>query len=203
LKNIFYVLDVLLNIPTQAWLSFRKRNLDSKSAQINRINSIDKETENFIQQFSQNELIQRKGEIFNWIIEKPWISKDASYTKKYFFSSQADHFENVLLKIHQENKMVGFLWLTLRDGTAKLPYCYVGSNHEDLVAKILINQLIEHPVDTFICFQQNILPALNKNNIPFLHKKEVSKTFGWTKTLDTFFDENFYIQDGDGDGVFT
>ena len=34
--------------------------------------------------------------------------------------------------------MVGFLWLTLRDGTAKLPYCYFTNGYEDVIAKTLV-----------------------------------------------------------------
>ncbi len=99
--------------------------------------------------------------------------------------------------------MIGFLWISLRDGTAKLPYCYISPGHEDIAASVLINQLIENPVDTFICFQQNLLPALAKAKNPFLYQKELSKTFAWTTVLDSSFSAPFYVQDGDGDTCFT
>lgn len=204
LKNVFFVLDVLLNIPNQIRLNFWKRkNTFVDSIKIKRINTIDQETETFIHSLSKNDLIKRNSSNFNWIIQNPWLSSNKTYTSNYFFSSHADHFENILLKIHHGENMIAFLWLTLRDGTAKLPYCYISPGSENIAANILINQLIENPVDTFICFQQNILSAIANNKAPFLHQKEVSKTFGWTNTLDTFFEYDPYIQDGDGDGVFT
>lgn len=204
LKNVFYVLDTLLNIPVQAKLTFQKRKHKlALGVNIERISEVDKETESFLLPLAKNEIIQRKSQTFNWIIQQPWLSSNKSFTKKYFFSSHADHFENILLKIRQDKKVIGFLWLSLRDGTAKLPYCYISPGYEDIAAPVLINQLIENPVDTFICFQQNLLPALAKSNSPFLYQKELSKTFAWTTVLDSYFSAPFYVQDGDGDTCFT
>jgi hypothetical protein len=204
LKNVLIVLDSLLNMLVQVRLSFWKRNHKTAAGlQTSRIATIDAETEQLIQSLSQNEFLQRKRETFHWIIQNPWLSNNKAFTKRYYFSSYAEHFENVLLKIQLDNKIIAFLWLTLRDGTAKLPYCYVSPGREDLVAGVLIQQLIAHPVDTFICFQQNLLPALAKSKAPFLHQKKLSKTFGWTKVLDSYFAADFYVQDGDGDSVFS
>jgi hypothetical protein len=204
LKNVLYVLDTLLNIVVQLRLSFWKRKHQTATGlQISRIAAIDTETEQFIQSLSQKELLHRKRETFNWMIQNPWLSPNETFTKSYYFSSYAEHFDHVLLKIHQDHKMIAFLWLTLRDDTAKLPFCYINPGQEDIVANILLQQLIEFPVDTFICFQQNILPALAKSKAPFLYQKELSKTFGWTKVLDSYFATDFYVQDGDGDSVFT
>ncbi len=203
-KNIFYVADTLLNSPLQIKLKLQKRkNKLTSNIDVERIFEIDNEAESFLLPLSKNEILGRNSQTFNWIIQQPWLSNNKSFTKSYFFSSYANHFENILLKINKEKKMIGFLWITLRDGTAKLPFSYISPGQEDIAAKVLINQLIENPVDTFICFQQNLLPALAKAKSPFLHQKEVSKTFAWTKTLDTYFTEPFYIQDGDGDTCFT
>jgi hypothetical protein len=208
LKNVLYVLDSLLNMLVHLRLSFwKKKHPTATGIQISRTVAIDTETEQFIQSLSQNEFLQRKRETFNWIIQNSWLSNnnpaDGGITKSYYFSSHAEHFENVLLKIAQDNKIIAFLWITRRDGTAKLPYCYISQGQEEVVANILLQQLINLQVDTFICFQQNLLPALAKSNAPFLHQKKLSKTFGWTKVLDSYFAGDFYVQDGDGDGVFT
>lgn len=204
LKNVFFVLDALLNIILGGWFALKKRNYKlAENISVTQIPELDKETESFLLPLAKNEVIQRSRQTFNWIIQHPWLSPNKSFTKKYFFSSHADPFEHILLKIHQDKKMIGFLWLSLRDGTAKLPYCYLSPGSENIVASVLMNQLIEKPVDTFICFQQSLLPAFAKANSPFLHQKEVSKTFGWTKVLDTYFAAPFYVQDGDGDTCFT
>lgn len=204
LKNIFYVVDTLLNIPLQARLSFLKRKTKPENnIHLKRIAKVDLETERFIQANTENEFPQRKASTFNWIIQNPWLTTNKSFTKKYFFSSHADHFENFLFKVYKDNEMIAFFWLTLRDGTAKLPYCYISQGYESTIAQVLKHQLYTLPIDTFICFQQNILPALAETKTAFLYKKAVSKTFGWTNTLDTYFESDFYLQDGDGDAVFT
>jgi len=204
LKNVFYVFDTLLNIPLQLRFAFKKWEMKmAKSLSVEQVSEVGKEAEEFIHSLSKSEIIDRSRQQFNWIIQHPWLSPNKSFTRKYFFSSHADHFEHILLKVRKDKKMIAFLWISLRDGTARLPYCYIEPRHEDAAAKVIIEQLIKQSVDTFICFQQNILSALAKQNAPFLYKKEVSKTFAWTKTLDTYFAEPFYVQDGDGDTSFT
>ena len=204
LKNVFYVLDNLFNLLVQARLAFRKRkNKLPADIRIQRISEMDDSTEMFIKPLAGNELINRNKDTFNWIFKFPWLSSNKKYTKTYYFSSQANSFENVVLKVYQKEELIGFLWITNRDGVAKLPYCYVLPGKEDIIVSVLIHQLIEQPVETFIFFQSNILTAFKQSRPPFLFQKQLTKVFGWSKTLDKYLKEETYIQDGDGDGVFT
>ena len=204
LKNIFLAVDIFFNLPLKMWQRIKgKQFLSEKNIQIQRIEYIDKATETFIHEIAKNELSPKSADTFNWIIKYPWLSSEQDFSSRYYFSSFARNFENILLNIYENEKQVAFLWMTLRDGTAKLPYCYIKSGKEKIAVKVLIQQLLEKEADTFICFQQNILPEIMQQNIPMLYSKEISKTFAWTKTLDNFFEKEIYIQDGDGDGVFT
>ncbi len=204
LKNIFYLIDSLINIflPIK-FVFWKRRNPRSVGIRIDQIKHVDETTIQFIQALAGNDLILKGRRSFNWIHQSPWLSSNNSYTDQYHFSSHAKHFENILLNVYQNDELIAFFWLTIRDGTAKLPYCYVLQEKKDIATTALLHQLIQLPIDTFICFQANILDALNKNHPPFLFKKHLTKVFGWTKTLDQYFEKDPYIQDGDGDGVFT
>ncbi|MFT5386792.1 MAG: hypothetical protein ACI81W_004210, partial [Saprospiraceae bacterium] len=204
LKNIFYGLDILLNLPVQARLSFWKQHKKlPPDVRINPIEKIDKTTAQFIQKLSANDLIQRNAATFNWIIQYPWLNTSKAFTGRYYFSAYAKQFQNSLLQVFRNDQLVAFLWLTYRDGTAKLPYCYVLPGNEEIAVRVLCRQLIRLRADTFICFQKNIFEALRKSPPPFLFQKTKTKVFGWSKTLERYFEHQPYIQDGDGDGMFT
>jgi hypothetical protein len=204
MEKIFYGVDILLNLSVKIRLAFwKKGNKLPSNIRINQIHEIDEPTAQFIQGFSKNELIQREAATFNWIIQNPWLSKSKEYIRRYHFSSEAKQFQNILLQVFQNDVLIAFLWITNRDGTAKLPYCYLSPGNEKIVASVLNHQLIQLGVDTFICFQANVLEAFQKSHAPLLFRKQLTKVFGWSKKLDRYFERQPYIQDGDGDGVFT
>ena len=204
LENVFYGLDTLLNLPVRMRLAFWKQRKKLPSdISINPIHEIDETTSQFIQGLGSNDLIKRKATTFNWIIQHPWLSASKEYTERYHFSSEAKQFQNILLQVFQSDNLIAFVWITNRNGTAKLPYCYVLSGKEKLIASVLNHQLIQLEVDTFIYFQANILEAFQKSQPPFLFQKQLTKVFGWSKKLDRYFEHQPYIQDGDGDSVFT
>ncbi len=203
-KNIFYLLDKLLNIPVRIRLAYwKKRKELPHDVRINQIDHIDKQTEAFIENLAAKDLIKRTGDTFNWIIDYPWLSSDKKYKKKYYFSAHAKRFEHILLQVYQNDKMIAFLWLSYRDETIKLPYCYVKKGKEEIAVRVLHHHLIQFSADTFICYQQNILDALVQSNPPFIFHKAINKVFAWSTSLDSYFKAAPYIQDGDGDSVFT
>ena len=204
LKSILYVLDTILNIPINGWLSFQKRRWRlPKGLQLTYVEELDEELDAFIRQNATKELITRSSQQFNWVINHPWLSQSKDDASRYYFSAYARSFENRLIKVHRQEELIAFLWLTVRDGTVKIPYCYVSQGAEALTAQVLVHQLLRESAEVFICFQAHLMPYLQKTRLPFFHKKPIAKIFGWTKSLDSFFETVPYIQDGDGDGVFT
>ena len=89
----------------------------------------------------------------------------------------------------------------------KSPWCRLYGNQiknpvTKVAAKALARQLLIIDPEVFICYQQNILDSFQKVTTAF-HSKTVDKHFGWTNTLASELLNSSYIQDGDGDGVFT
>ncbi len=204
LKNILWVVDTLFNLPTQAGrLIWKFQYKLPKEITVERISEVDEPTWQFIASQTDNELPHRSREGFNWIINHPWLTSNKNFTKSYHFSSHANHFENRLYRLSQNGAIIAFLWLTLRDGTARLPYCYILPGKETIAARLLFREMVGLRVQTFICFQAKLWPPLEQKRWPMLFAVPLQKMVGWTKTLDPYFTGDFYIQDGDGDGVFT
>jgi len=203
-KNIFYLLDQGLNIPIKMRISWwRKNNKLSSDIQVERLNEIDQKTAIFIKTHASKDLVDRNEKHLNWPIRFPWLSFDEVYRKWYYFSTHAARFENILLSVKEKNNIIGFVWLSYRDGTIKTPYCFVSKGKERIIAKVIYQELTKFPFEAFICYQTNILQALENISFPFSYKKKIKKDFGWSKLLDHHFTQEVYIQDGDGDGVFT
>lgn len=202
-KSILYVLDIVLNIPARFVSRLKKSRFDlSSTIRFSKVDDIDSELAAFISRQSENDLIVRDQNVFNWIKKYSWLNQDTSLVTRYHFSSFAKTFENRLLKVEEGDRIITFLWLTYRDGTAKLPFCYVEPGKEHLAAKVLANQILSLKPEVFICYQQNILTEFRQLK-PSLYSRKIEKHFGWTNTLDSNLLSNAYIQDGDGDGVFT
>lgn len=204
--KLLYGLDGILN---RSWLPLNIYRWSSSQAKFNirleTITRIDAETERWIENHRQQELIGRGAKDLNWILEYPWMStksKDA-FSEKYFFSSFAKVFENHVFQLWEKEQLIAVLFFTQRDGQVKLPYIYFDKNKMEVVVFAILKILIQLKAETFTCFQQEVCTAIQQQKTPFYHRKKIVKTFGIAKTLEKYLEESPVIQDGDGDWVFT
>jgi len=168
------------------------------------ITSIDEETEKFIHQFSDSQLIPINKSELNWIIKYPWINtrptiEDKQIAKRYFFSSVSKSFSNNLYKVYKDEKLIAVLFFTIRNNEMKLPYAYFNSDDTssviDAIYQIAINKLVK----SFTCFNQQLVQELNTSKNPFTFTKPLSKNIAYPSTLNV---NRNMMQDGDGDAVF-
>ena len=184
-----------------------KKRLEQSKLIIERIERVHSEVDQFIQQQSRKQLIQRTANDLNWILDNPWLdqekNKNAVFQKRYFFSAHTERFESHLFKIKNGDQLVAFVFLSDRDGTITLPYFYCLSDHVESVSKIILHQLLLLKATTFLCYQTQLVPYFQKDTNPFFYAKKMSKTVGIPDALKIYFDQTPMIQDGDGDVVFT
>ncbi len=203
-KTIFYGVDYLLNLPTQVFhYIWKQGHILPDDIRVISINKIDERTQKFIDSLANYDLVKRSMEQFNWILEYPWLSNSKEFSKRYYFSSYASIFQNNLYQVYKNDQLIALLWITNRDGTAKLPFCYVMPGFESIAVQVIFHQIIHLEVDTFICFQENILNAIKDSSTPTLYQRSIKKVLGWSEKLKHHLEAPVYVQDGDGDVVFT
>ncbi|MDO9635267.1 MAG: hypothetical protein Q7J05_09590 [Paludibacter sp.] len=200
IRFLLLVLDWLLNFIYKPILSIWKKKLQSKHLSYQIIDRVDEETAFYLAKHNEHELFRRNQTELNWILDYPWITEEPADTnQKYSFSHHVKSFQVFLVKIHEINQMTGFFMLLVRDGNAKLSYCYHNPNSGSTFKDVLYKLLIENNINTFLTFNASIVQAIQKNNHPFVLVREQIKTIAFSKE---FKIQTQDIQDGDGDCAF-
>ncbi|MFK8101812.1 MAG: hypothetical protein AB8G15_04790 [Saprospiraceae bacterium] len=199
--------DFLLNA---SWYRAKKtwwrRSRKQESLRIESVTKIDEPTGSWITAHATQELIGRNRATLNWILAYPWLStqpKDKEIAARYYFSSVATVFKNLVYKLWKGEKLVAVLFFTNRDHQLKLPYVYFEKEVLPLVVDSILEILIEQQAESFVCFQKEICECMTKMKTLFYYQKEIEKTFGIAESLEKYLVETPVIQDGDGDWVFT
>ncbi len=199
--------DLLLNA---SWYRAKKtwwrRSRQQSALRLESITKIDEATGHWITAHATQELIGRNREALNWILAYPWLStqdKAKDVAARYYFSSVAAVFKNLVYKLWKEEELVAVLFFTNRDHQLKLPYVYFEKTALPLVVDSILDILLEQQAESFVCFQKEICEHLAQVKTPFYYQKKIEKTFGIAKSLEKYLVETPVIQDGDGDWVFT
>ena len=153
--------------------------------------------------FQINELTQRKKEEFYWFYNYPWIKETKAPTeesRRYHFSSEARFFKTVTIKIRNENDVVAFLIVTIREKHMKTPYVYVRSGHEAIVSETLNNLMFDYKTEILTTYQKSIISQY-KNCIGYLKSKSITRKYLQSKGFNLSATE-IMLQDGDGDCGF-
>jgi len=161
----------------------------------------------FITEQTGKDYFQRQAKELNWILTSPWIVERDEKTeveKRYYFSSSAKEFKNLAFQLKDEHGMItAFFFFTMRNGVVKLPYFYSKSDSKENV--LIINHLLQKwRAKEFTCFHPRLVSALQDSKTIAFHKKEIHRYLIIDKQLSKLITHpNLFIQDGDGDSVFT
>lgn len=198
----------IFNVFSSLRLNLRKKNIYRQIGDINieYLLEIDLETENFIKELSENDLIPKSSAFFNYLKSSRWVLNapllTLSSADKYKFSTYEKKFEISLIKIRRGNEIIGFIVLQDRDCTTKVLFSYFKKKNALVITKIVILHALESMSHSILCYDDLLLSFLKKEKI-FIIKKEsvfysiISKTYG-----DIDYD-NFSVHYGDGDNCFT
>ena len=171
------------------------------------VSEVDNEIESLIIKANGKDYFQRKKRELNWVLKEPWVLRNddkAVLHQKYYFSSSDQLFENRLFKLKdKDGNLKTFFFFTNRNGAVKLPYFYSDKAIGDSV-KIINHLLQKWNAKVFTTFHPRLVSALLESKTLAIHKKEVNRNFLIDKQLSkTISFPNLFIQEGDGDSVFT
>jgi hypothetical protein len=202
---IFYAIDTVFNlfweIRLLIWDALNKKNhhtwLD--------VGSIDKDITVLINQTGGKELVRRDGTGLAWIRDNTWVleGQPDSYAKRYHFTSYARHFHHQWIRIISGSNLKAFLILTLRDGHLKIPYLYYYPGSLPDVFNFLLHYMINNKVLYVTIYREDLADLFMTAKIPMLVKKRIPRYTAISNDLIDFVSEDYFLQDGDGDCVFT
>ncbi len=200
--------DFILNLFCDIRIIVLNNFLSVKNIKFEYVNFIDDEITEFIKNKIDKEVCRRSQKELNRIINYPWIINQAikdNYNKRYHFSSTDKRFNNFNIKIYDDNeKLIAYLMLTVRNKRLSVPYCYYDNNINDVI-KIIYKHMLNMHLSMLTVYNNNIVKYLRNHSTPFLFKKKIFRNYFITKEANSKLSDNqlFNFQDGDGDCVFT
>ena len=197
------MMDEIVNLRNFFW---KRRNDICQGLTFEYITSIDEETGQFIQRHYQFDLTRKEKADFNWIMTYPWILsaplKDSS-GKRYYFSSRANRFFHLGVKVFaQDNQMVGFFMLKVRDDRMSLLYAYFESQHTLSIAAAVAYQALAMDVSALSLYDQQLVASFPELGCPYWSAKGISRGFSLSKASADVSLTNYRLHGGDGDLAF-
>jgi hypothetical protein len=197
------LVDEIVNLRSFFW---KRRNEILDRLNFEYISAIDEETEQFIQRHHQHDLTRKEKADFNWIMKYPWILsaplKDSA-AKRYYFSSRAGRFFYLGVKVfEQNNEMVGFFMLKVRDDRMSVVYSFFESRHAQSIAALVVHQALAMDVSTLSLYDRQLVAGFSELGCPYWSAQKVSKGFSLSRALTEIPLENYRLHRGDGDLAF-
>jgi GNAT superfamily N-acetyltransferase len=206
LTPLLKAVDAVANIPNDMRLSYfgPDRSSTIKFEQIKRAYE---NTDSLISSHSANSFERRGAADLNWIIEYPWLTESAptDESKRYHFSSVADKFQNIYIRMMKDGRLAGFLHLTIRDSHLKVPYAFFEKENTGDVMGYIYDLMLTHSLSMLTVFHKGMVDYLQEGTTPFIYKRKIKRNYIITKALDAHFadKDKLVIQDGDADCAFT
>ncbi len=178
---------------------------DLENIQVNFIQEIDQETQDFLQKYYANNVLKREKESLDWMKRYPWLSnnplQEIELKSPYFFKQSSNYFQLFYVKIYKEGKMAGFLVINVNGDIMKVGYYY--SELEDKeCADFLLFLAYRLKVKLCITMEENILKYVKQSN--FYQGYSISeRSTVKGKNLDWTAISNKTIHMGDGEFLCT
>ena len=202
------LIDNSINVFNEIRLFFWRKKIHIDLNKVEYINEIDSETSTFISLKQKEELTRRNSDELNWIIKYPWILNapdEDAFSRKYHFSSLDKSFENISLKVFDNNnQIIGFLMLVFRNNNLKIPYCYFEEKNSVEVLNVLFYHILKKKVNMVTVYNPSIVNYFKTRRTPFFHLRKMKRGYIITKTIfGSWGTSKIQTQDGDGDCAFT
>ena len=180
---------------------------DHSSLRFEEVKRLYADENDYILSQSEHSIERRDVAELNWIMEYPWLVESAptEESKRYHFSSVSDRFQNVFVRMMKDDKIVGFIHLTIRDNHLKVPYLFFEKEHTRDVMEYIHSLMLTQNINMLTVFQPELIRYISDSSSPFIYKRAIKRNYIISKVLDMHFSnkENLLIQDGDADCAFT
>jgi len=163
----------------------------------------DTEFDDFIKNYcAENQLIERNSTYFNWILKYPWVlqGKSDNESKRYHFSAVSEQFEYHSVKMYDKQKLVGFMFLKIRDKRLAVSFSYLNDICAKDAATYILRLANEKDLDIITVFDKKLLNILTKKRTKYLFYRKIEKKYFFPRDFDI---NSSAFQEGDGDMVFT
>ena len=203
LSTLFYIFDKILNTLWTPLCYIALKRIDNSELSSKIVNKISPELEDFIKEHAKNELIEKTAEYFNWIKRYPWVkkSKDNAFEYPFTYHVRKYHFE--YLKISKNDQIVGFFAFSIRDNIAKIPFFYYEPQFKEQIQRLIKHFILKRKADSLAVFHPDLVDYFKDHSFPAFFKKNVQKHAGISQVLQNESTSKLFLQDGDGDFVFT
>jgi hypothetical protein len=200
----------LLRFGDQAVNKLREKKLqeftgaEEAPCQMEEVPSLKGELGKLVAVWQEGSLFRRDADVFNWILEYPWVTEDPGDPLIYPFSYRSRRFENILLRFSLPDQSQGLLWMLLHNQGLSIPYVFADN---DLLYSFMAKTMIRYMISRNCAYATIRQEAFIKHMVPhqhlFLHIRNMPQLIFAHKTLAEWLPRDPVIQDGDGDVVFT
>jgi hypothetical protein len=205
-KWLFSACDFIFNLFWEVRLNiWQNRKKTDKNMNSVFVRDLDSSIIDLIQKESARELIGRGEGELKWIRDYPWITqmKERVYAPRYHFTYYARRFEYHQVKISEKNQIKAFLIITIRNNHLKVPYLYYEAGSLSGIMDFLLHFMISSKVRYISLYRSDLAEYLLKNPTPMIWKKRITRYTAASKDIIGVLPEDYDLQDGDGDCVFT
>jgi hypothetical protein len=197
------MLDEIVNLRGFFWE--RRTHIRQRLA-FEYVSSIDAETSRFIERHHRHDLTRKGKAELDWIMTYPWIvsapQKDSA-SKRYFFSSISARFFFLGVKVFaQNNGMVGFLMLSVRNQRMRVVYSHFEDRHAPSIAAAAVYHALAMDVSFLSLYDERLVKSVSGLRCPFWSTQSISRGFFLSKAFADFPLADCRLHGGDGDFAF-
>ena len=209
MKPLLKLLDIILNFFNDLRLKFHRGRFKLPFAGLQLASEIDKQIEHFIFSGITGWSSFREPRNLNWIIRFPWVIEQQminNYNQKYHFSSIARQYENLNIKLFDQNeRLILYMMLVIIDKKMTIPYTFFDKKHAGKAADMILSFMYDKQINYVTLFNPELVSEFRRRKFPFLLKRKMTRKYFATKDLINLMlpPNDVFIQDGDGDVVFT
>jgi GNAT superfamily N-acetyltransferase len=194
--------NLVINVLKDRW-RLRRKTLDEYALEYC-TEITDVETRDFIRSHNQNSLSRKEVADLNAIVRYPTslaTPLEDTIGKRYYFSTKADRYEYLYLKVYKENnELVAVMLMNVEGAGLKLLYYFTKSERfVKPVFDILLLHAIKMKTEIITSYDPRFVDYMVKSSgFPTLLKRKQPRKSFLNKQLWTFEIGGYLIYDGDG-----
>lgn len=194
----------LLDKTVNAFIGIKNIRIKKPKFRFEVLDKLDADIKTFVSSYHS----QRTADEINYFTENPWVLEGRKRDDSYFFSSYAEAFKYVWVKIYDEqNNLEAVSLLLLRDGHLRVPYVFsTRDSGFNKFIQFLNIFIIQHKIKMMTIYNE----ILNQKIKDFkllsnIYEKDFQRDYLFRKELLQNLPKNFnpHLQDGDGDCMMT
>jgi len=178
------------------------RAIDNSNVTLQIVRCIDDPTYEFICRHSQNYLFTRSKEMFNWILQYPFVVEAPAELKAYSsyeFTFAMERYNIYAFRIVVGATLVGFAIFRNNMGELTLLYNYFDPNYESVVYRVLLSHILKQNPIRFKTFDGELISLFDEAGGVSMNSRTRTQKISLSTPVGMHFDEKLMLQCGDGD----